>query len=171
MSLLYIYFNELVMGSPPITLIISILYFLFIIFFTFFRKPKRAQENSSDDHINDEDSKPSEKKELKKIEVKTIVIEEQEQINVKENLSSEKKKRESITISIKLNEQIERITLKILYEEKSAKTLKILNDKVLERAARQKITVSEKIINIIIRDMHKIGKIEFTQKEGWKIKI
>ena len=61
--------------------------------------------------------------------------------------------------------------MRILYEEKAVKTLKLFNDKVLENAARQKITVSEKVINLIINDMNKMKKIEFTQKEGWKIKI
>jgi hypothetical protein len=46
-----------------------------------------------------------------------------------------------------------------------------LSDKVLERAASQKITISEKTINLIIRQMNTKKKIEFTQKFGWKIKI
>jgi hypothetical protein len=58
-----------------------------------------------------------------------------------------------------------------LYEEKSVKSLKLLNDKVLERAASQKITISEKTINLIIHQMNTNDKIEFTQKLGWKIKI
>jgi hypothetical protein len=58
-----------------------------------------------------------------------------------------------------------------LYEEKSVKTLKMLSDKVLERAAAQKITVSEKAITFIIHQMNTNNKIEFTQRLGWKIKI
>lgn len=58
-----------------------------------------------------------------------------------------------------------------MYEEKSVKSLKLLSDKVLERAASQKITISEKTINLIIHQMNTNDKIEFTQKLGWKIKI
>lgn len=58
-----------------------------------------------------------------------------------------------------------------MYEEKSVKSLKLLSDKVLERAAAQKITISEKTINLIIHQMNRNDKIEFTQKLGWKIKI
>ena len=42
---------------------------------------------------------------------------------------------------------------------------------VLERAATQKITISEKTINLMIHQMNTNEKIEFTQKFGWKIKI
>jgi len=66
---------------------------------------------------------------------------------------------------------LEKIVLKILYKEKSVKSLKILSDKVLKRAAAQKITISEKAINLIIHQMNTNDKIEFTQKLGWKIKI
>lgn len=75
------------------------------------------------------------------------------------------------SIPPKLKSQIEKIILKVLYEEKSVKSLKILNDKVLENAAKQKITISEKAINLIIKEMNKLNRIDFTQKEGWKIKI
>ncbi len=47
----------------------------------------------------------------------------------------------------------------------------MLSDKVLRRAATQKITISEKAINLIIPQMNTQDKIEFTQKYGWKIKI
>ncbi len=47
----------------------------------------------------------------------------------------------------------------------------MLSDKVLKRAAAQKITISEKAINLIIHQMNTNDKIEFTQKLGWKIKI
>ena len=75
----------------------------------------------------------------------------------------------SIPPEIKI--QIEKIIFKILYEEKSVKSLKLLSDKVLENAAKLRIAVSEKTINLIISQMNKLNKIEFTQKEGWKIKI
>jgi hypothetical protein len=75
------------------------------------------------------------------------------------------------SIPPKLKSQIEKIILKVLYEEKSVKSLKILNDKVLENAAKQKITISEKAINLIIKEMNILNRIDFTQKEGWKIKI
>lgn len=76
-----------------------------------------------------------------------------------------------LSIPPELKSQIEKIVLKVLYEEKSVKSLKVLNDKVLEHAAKQKITISEKVINLIISEMNKLNRIEFTQKEGWKIKI
>ncbi|KKM14930.1 hypothetical protein LCGC14_1701160 [marine sediment metagenome] len=63
------------------------------------------------------------------------------------------------------------IILKILYEERSVTSSKLLKNLVLEKAARQKITISEKSINLIINQMNNTKKIEFTQKEGWKIKI
>jgi hypothetical protein len=75
------------------------------------------------------------------------------------------------SIPPQIKTQIEKIILKVLYEEKSVKSLKVLNDKVLENAAKQKITVSEKTINLIIKEMNNLSRIEFTQKEGWKIKI
>ncbi|MHA1914603.1 MAG: hypothetical protein ACW986_16285 [Promethearchaeota archaeon] len=156
-------FNNLLIGSLLLILRITVLSFSVITIFIFFKKSNRAQKNSPANKFNNEDSKSSENKKKKKIKVRTNVIEEPEQSNTK--------RRDSITKSTNLNEQIEKITLKILYEEKSVITIKILNDKVLEQAARQKITVSEKIINSIIHHMHKIGKIEFTQKEGWKIRI
>lgn len=109
--------------------------------------------------------------EIKKVELKTIVIEQSELDNEFNKLNLEQQKKESLLIPSKIKKQIEKIVLKILYKEKSVKTLKLLNDKVLESAAEQKVTVSEKVINLIINQMNKIGKIEFTQKKGWKIKI
>ncbi len=49
-------------------------------------------------------------------------------------------------IPLKLKDQIERIILKILYEEKSVRTLKLLAEGVLERTLIERITISEKII-------------------------
>lgn len=81
------------------------------------------------------------------------------------------KKKGGLTISSKIEKQIEKIILKILYEEKSVKSQKILSDKILERAAIQRITISEKVINLRIHQLNNEEKIEFTQKFGWKIKI
>lgn len=78
---------------------------------------------------------------------------------------------EGYPISSQIENQIKNLILKILYEEKSVKSLKILSNKVLERATIQRITISEKTVNSIISQMNSNGKIEFTQKEGWKIKI
>ena len=111
------------------------------------------------------------KDELKKVEFKSMVIEESELTPEMERVNLEQQKKESILIPLKIKNQIEKIILKILYEERAVETLKLLNDKVLENAAKQKITVSEKVIGLIINQMNKIEKIEFTQKEGWKIKI
>ena len=58
-----------------------------------------------------------------------------------------------------------------MYKEKSVNSLKMLIAKALERAAAQRITISEKVINLIIHQMNTNDKIEFTQKFGWKIKI
>ena len=72
---------------------------------------------------------------------------------------------------MKIREHIEKTIFMILYKEKSVKSLKVLIDKVLERAVDEKITVSEKMISLIVSQMDKDDKIQFTQKEGWKIKI
>ena len=77
----------------------------------------------------------------------------------------------TVKIPANLNDQIERIILKILYEEKSVRTTKTLIEFTLEKAMKERITISEKIINKIINQMNKNRKIQFTQKEGWKIRI
>ncbi|MBA7707545.1 hypothetical protein ES703_116419 [subsurface metagenome] len=51
------------------------------------------------------------------------------------------------------------------------KSLKILTEKVLERAVKEKVTISEKSIHLIIYQLNKDQKIQFTQKDGWKIRI
>jgi len=51
------------------------------------------------------------------------------------------------------------------------KSLKVLTEKVLERAIEEKITISEKLIRTIIYQLNKNEKIEFTQSDGWKIRI
>lgn len=78
---------------------------------------------------------------------------------------------ESLIVPLKIKEKIERIILKILYDQKSVKSLKELTEKALDRAAKERITISEKPINLIIHQMNKDEKIQFTQKDGWKIRI
>ena len=60
--------------------------------------------------------------------------------------------------------------MKILFDEKSVKSLKLLTEKVLERINKEKITISEKPIIQIIYQLNKEEKIIFTQKDGWKIR-
>jgi len=103
--------------------------------------------------------------------LKTIVI---EQDNGLEIALSDFEDNKDIMIPLNIKEQIERIILKILYDEKSeksVKSLKILIEKVLEKAIKEKITISEKPINLIIYQLNKDQKIQFTQRDGWKIRI
>lgn len=153
-------------------------YFIFIVIvlsiYSFFKRKTKDRESSK--KLKDEEEKRVEKVELtreeqSKVEFKTIVIEQPEVNHELVKFNIEQQKKESLLIPSKIKKQIEKIILKILYEEKAVKTLKLLSDKVLENAAKQKITVSEKVINLLINQMNKIEKIEFTQKEGWKIKI
>ncbi|MBY8992827.1 MAG: hypothetical protein KGD58_18935 [Candidatus Lokiarchaeota archaeon] len=142
--------------------------------YTFFKKIAKIRDKSNK-------TKEDEKEKVEMVEVKeekqstvefrTIVIEQPELNNEVAKSAIEKAKKDSLLIPSKLKKQIEKIILKVLYEERAVKTLKLLSDKVLENAARQKVTVSEKVINLIINQMNKIKQIEFTQKEGWKIKI
>ena len=127
---------------------------------------EKSQEFIKDEKtvVNFEETKDIQKR----VKLKTIVI-EQEQENNKTLSNSEKE--ESLKIPLNIKEEIERIILKTLYDEKSVKSLKILIDKVLEGAVEKKITISEKNINSVIYQMEKDKKIEFTQKDGWKIKI
>jgi len=76
-----------------------------------------------------------------------------------------------LIVSPNIKDKIEKIILKILYDEKSVKSLKILIERVLERAIEERIIISEKSINMIIYQLNKEKKIEFTQTDGWKIKI
>jgi len=144
------------------------------LFVSFLRRKKEdrvsSKKKEADREQNTEEN-PLNTEKLKEIELKTIVIEQPELDNELNKFNLELQKKESLLIPSKIKKQIEKIVLKILYKEKSVKTFKLLNDKVLESAAKQKVTVSEKVINLIINQMNKIGKIEFTQKEGWKIKI
>ena len=68
-------------------------------------------------------------------------------------------------------DKIEKIIFKVLYELKSIESTKILVEKALEKTLEEKITISEKNIKSIITSLKNEGKIQFTQKEGWKIKI
>ena len=77
----------------------------------------------------------------------------------------------TFTIPLEIIEKIEKIILKILYEEKSVKSLKLLTEKILEHAIKERITISEKHINQIIYLLNKEEKIIFTQKDGWRIRI
>lgn len=133
--------------------------------YTFLKKKTRVRD------ISDKTKEDEKKEKQSKVEFRTIVIEQAELNNEVAKNTIEKVKKDSLLIPSKLKKQIEKIILKTLYEERAVKTLKLLSDKVLENAAGQKVTVSEKVINIIINQMNKIEQIEFTQKEGWKIKI
>lgn len=110
-------------------------------------------------------------KSTKKVGVKTIVVEHEKHKDEMIKTPPMPKKKEALSIPVKIREQVEKYILKILYKEKSVKSLKVLTDKVLEYAVNDKITVSEKVISLIISQMDKDAKIQFTQKEGWKIKI
>lgn len=152
----------------------SLIFLLLFTLFSFFRKKadirKKNKKNEEKKEENGEEL-GFKKEEHKKVKFKAIII-EQPELNREENASSgDRSKKESFLIPVKIKNQIEKIVLKILYEERSVETLKLLIDKVLEYAANQRITVSEKVINLIINQMNKTGTIEFTQKEGWKIKI
>ena len=103
-----------------------------------------------------------------KAKLKTLVIEQDEGIDIS---LSDLENDETLMIPLIVKEQIERIILKILYDEKSVKSLKALTEKVLEKAVKERITISEKTINLIIYQLNSDERIEFTQKEGWKIRI
>lgn len=69
-------------------------------------------------------------------------------------------------------EQIEKIILKILYNEKVVNSTNLLVEKVLAITFEEKITISEKNIKLIINQMNKEKKIQFSQvKGGWRILI
>ena len=109
---------------------------------------KRESRNEKDNR----DSKPSE--------------------SINENLpSSNSNKNENMSIPLDIQEDIERIILKILYDEQSVQSLKELTEKDLDNPANKRITISEKSINLIIYQMNRDEQIQFTQKEGWKIRI
>lgn len=103
-----------------------------------------------------------------KQKLKTIVIEQDHGINFS---VSDLENNRTMMIPLNIKEKMERIILKILFDEKSVKSLKHLTEKVLERANKEKITISEKPINQIIYQLNKEEKIIFTQKDGWKIRI
>lgn len=66
-------------------------------------------------------------------------------------------------------DKIEKIIFKVLYESKSIKSTKILVEKTLEGTLQEKITISEKNIKLIITQLKNEKKIQFNQKEGWKM--
>lgn len=163
-------FKILMLNSTSISLMFPLIFTLF----AFFRKKveirKKNKKNKQEKDENGEEL-GFKNEEHKKVKFKAIII-EQPELNREESASSgDRSKKESFLIPVKIKNQIEKIVLKILYEKKSVETLKLLIDKVLEYAANQRITVSEKVINLIINQMNKTGRIEFTQKQGWKIKI
>lgn len=100
--------------------------------------------------------------------LKTIVIEQDNGLDI---ALSDLEDNKDIMIPLNIKEQIEKIILKILYEEKSVKSLKILIEKVLEKALKERITISEKPINLIIYQLNEAQKIQYTQRDGWKIRI
>ena len=77
--------------------------------------------------------------------------------------------------SFEIKNKIEKIIFKVLYknmvEFKSIKSTKTLIELVLENCIFEKITISEKNIKIIINELKNEKKIQFNQKEGWKIQI
>ncbi|MFX1376757.1 MAG: hypothetical protein ACFFA0_13185 [Promethearchaeota archaeon] len=156
--------NKITILSDILFVIIS--WMLISINLSFLRKIKEHLKN-----IKEEKEERGEKMEERSLSIKDHKHYDSETIIIDHKFNFEKQKKESISIPSKLRNQIEKIILQILYKEKSVKSLKLLNDKVLENAAKQKVTVSEKVINVMINQMNKNKKIEFTQKEGWKIKI
>ncbi len=107
-------------------------------------------------------------KKPEKTKLKTIIIEQEQGFDF---ALSDLEDDETLVVPLNIKEQIERIILKVLYDEKSVKSLKILTEKVLERAVKEKVTISEKPIHLIIYQLNKDQKIQFTQKDGWKIRI
>ncbi|KKN50941.1 hypothetical protein LCGC14_0627590 [marine sediment metagenome] len=146
-------------------LITIIDFMLIIIFFIFINNEKKEKEKEKKEKAFVKFNEIQEK--LEKVELDPIIL---EQDNRLEDLSDFKKGK-ILKVPLHLKDKIEMIVLKILYEEKSVRSLKILNEVILERAVKEKITVSEKIINMIINQINKDGKIQFTQRDGWKIRI
>jgi len=104
----------------------------------------------------------------KKLETNYIFTEQDHGIELP---FSDVESNKTLIVPSNIKEPIERIILKILFDEKSVKSLKALTDKVLEVAIKEKITISEKNINSIIYQLNKEKKIQFTQTDGWKIRI
>lgn len=140
--------------------------------FSFLRKKKDSKMVKKDHTMEGRTEDDAfETNKIRNVELNTIVIEEPEQSEAASILGKDKIQKDTITISSKIEDKIEKIILKILFEDKSVKTVKLLKDKVLERLAQERITISAKIIDRIINQMNTSNKIEFTQTEGWKIKI
>ncbi len=107
-------------------------------------------------------------KKSEKTKLQTIIIEQEQGLDF---ALSDLEDDETLVVPLNVKERIERIILKVLYDEKSVKSLKMLTEKVLERAVKEKVTISEKPIHLIIYQLNKDQKIQFTQKDGWKIRI
>ena len=147
-------------------LIIIIGFLLIVISFIFIKKQKEKENKVKKKgkaivKFNEIQDK------LERVEFDTISLE----TNKESRELIDTKKERILNTPINLKNQIERIVLKILFEEKSVRSLKILIEAVLERAVNEKITISEKIINTIINQMNRESKIQFTQRVGWKIRI
>jgi chorismate mutase len=61
------------------------------------------------------------------------------------------RKKDKLKIPIELQDRIEKIVSRILYDEKSVKSSRLLMEKVLERVTKERITISDKMINSIIQ--------------------
>ena len=143
-------------------------------------KRRFSQKEITEKVVNKEEEEKREKKlirfdevqkKARKMGVKTIVVEKGEHKGNEIRIPPFPKKKDALMIPIKIRDQIEKFILKILYEDKAVKSLKLLLDKVLEKCVEDKIVITEKDISLIIHQMDKDNKIQFTQKEGWKIKI
>lgn len=77
--------------------------------------------------------------------------------------------------SSEMKDKIEKIIFKILYqnmvESKSIESTKTLIELVLENCIIEKITISEKNIKNLILELKNENKIQFNQRDGWKILI
>ena len=65
----------------------------------------------------------------------------------------------------------ETMIIRTLFKERSVKSQRILIEKIMDMAIKEKVTISESTIKNIIEGMSKENKIDFTQEKGWKIKI
>ncbi|MFW9989567.1 MAG: hypothetical protein ACFFC3_13005, partial [Candidatus Odinarchaeota archaeon] len=100
--------------------------------------------------------------------LKTMVIEQDDGLDISlSDLEGDK----DLIVPFDIKEKIESLILKILYDKKSVKSLKILAEIVLESAVKEKIILSEKQVNLIIHQLNKEQQIQFSQRDGWKIKI
>ncbi|MFO8018252.1 MAG: hypothetical protein R6U96_06420, partial [Promethearchaeia archaeon] len=135
------------------------------------KKAATPQEVKKGKVSSDEAGKNAQKK--KDLKVKTVVIEQEEEEKKKTPLTPKKgakgKGIESVPKNVR--DYVESTILKILYKEKSVKSKAVMIEKVLEASAEDKKTISEKTVKLVMDQMRKEKKIQFTQKEGWKIQI